>query len=45
MLGDFIGHGGEFHAKFLRLDDADSGSPSKQMPAHFLEAPGSEAYE
>jgi hypothetical protein len=25
MLGDFVGHRGEFRAKFLRLDDADGG--------------------
>jgi len=45
MLGDFIGHRGEFHAKFMRLDDPDCGSPCKQMPAHFLEAARSEAYD
>ena len=45
MLGDFIGHRGELHAKFMRVDDADGGSPSKQMPAHFLEAARSEAHD
>jgi hypothetical protein len=44
MVGDFISHRDEFHAKFLRLDDPDGGSASKQMPAHFLEAARSEAY-
>jgi hypothetical protein len=45
MLCDFISHRGELHAKLLRLEDADGGSPSKQMPAHFPEAARSEAHD